>query len=64
MTKPEDFRRAVRMAEFEPSEIAQPCVRAAGRAFGMPGHVRLSFAYGDAGLDAGFDQVSEFVSGA
>jgi len=64
MTKSEDFRRVVRMAGLEPSEIAQPSVRAAGRAFGLPGHARLSFAYGDAGLDAGVDRVSEFVNGA
>lgn len=64
MTKPEDFRRVVRMPGFEPWEIAQSCVRAAGRVFGLPGHVRLSFAYCDAGLDAGVDRVSEFVNGA
>jgi aspartate aminotransferase len=34
-----------------------------GRAFGMPGHFRLSFAYSDADLDAGLDRISRFLEG-
>lgn len=34
-----------------------------GRAFGMPGHFRLSFAYADAELDAGLDRIAHFLEG-
>jgi aspartate aminotransferase len=29
-----------------------------GRAFGLPGHARLSFAYADAELDAGVSRIA------
>lgn len=32
-----------------------------GRAFGMPGHFRLSFAYSDADLDEGLARISHFL---
>lgn len=32
-----------------------------GRAFGLPGHLRLSFAYSDADLDAGLARLSHFL---
>ncbi len=35
-----------------------------GRAFGLPGHARLSFAYADAELDAGLDRMSAHMKGA
>ncbi|EAP76576.1 aspartate aminotransferase [Roseovarius nubinhibens ISM] len=34
-----------------------------GRAFGMPGHLRLSFAYADALLDEGLARMGRFVAG-
>lgn len=34
-----------------------------GRAFGMPGHFRLSFAYSDANLDAGISRMARFFEG-
>ncbi|MEX0348105.1 MAG: pyridoxal phosphate-dependent aminotransferase [Paracoccaceae bacterium] len=34
-----------------------------GRAFGMPGHFRLSFAYSDADLDAGLERIARFLEG-
>lgn len=34
-----------------------------GRAFGMPGHFRLSFAYSDTDLDAGLARISGFLEG-
>ncbi|MFU1477043.1 pyridoxal phosphate-dependent aminotransferase [Roseovarius sp. C7] len=34
-----------------------------GRAFGMPGHLRLSFAYADALLDDGLARMGRFVAG-
>lgn len=33
-----------------------------GRAFGLPGHARISFAYADADLDAGLDRMARFLS--
>ncbi|WP_377833249.1 pyridoxal phosphate-dependent aminotransferase [Acidimangrovimonas pyrenivorans] len=33
-----------------------------GRAFGLPGHARLSFAYSDADLDAGLDRLSAVLA--
>lgn len=32
-----------------------------GRAFGLPGHIRLSFAYGDADLDEGLRRMAGFL---
>lgn len=34
-----------------------------GRAFGLPGHARLSFAYSDAELDAGLERISAHLKG-
>ncbi|MEJ2020903.1 MAG: pyridoxal phosphate-dependent aminotransferase [Maritimibacter sp.] len=34
-----------------------------GRAFGLPGHARLSFAYSDAELDAGLERMSAHLKG-
>ncbi|NIA69663.1 pyridoxal phosphate-dependent aminotransferase [Pelagibius litoralis] len=34
-----------------------------GRAFGLPGHVRLSFAYSEAELDAGLSRIAEILKG-
>lgn len=33
-----------------------------GRAFGLPGHARLSFAYSDAEIDTGLTRIAEFVA--
>ncbi|SMD10803.1 aspartate aminotransferase [Fulvimarina manganoxydans] len=33
-----------------------------GRAFGLPGHLRLSFAYSQANLEAGLDRLERFLS--
>ena len=33
-----------------------------GRAFGLPGHARLSFAYGDADLDQGLSRIASAIS--
>ncbi|MEN3792255.1 pyridoxal phosphate-dependent aminotransferase [Fulvimarina sp. MAC3] len=33
-----------------------------GRAFGLPGHVRLSFAYSQANLEAGLERLERFLS--
>lgn len=33
-----------------------------GRAFGLPGHLRLSFAYSQASLEAGLDRLEQFLS--
>lgn len=33
-----------------------------GRAFGMPGHLRLSFAYADHDLDAGLSRLAAFAT--
>ena len=32
-----------------------------GQAFGLAGHARLSFAYGDADLDAGLERIAKFI---
>ena len=32
-----------------------------GRAFGLPGHVRLSFAYAEAELESGLDRIATFL---
>lgn len=34
-----------------------------GRAFGLPGHLRLSFAYAEDALDAGLERLAAFVKG-
>lgn len=34
-----------------------------GRAFGLPGHARLSFAYADQDIEAGLTRIAEFVAG-
>ena len=34
-----------------------------GRAFGLPGHVRLSFAYAEAELESGLDRIATFLAG-
>ncbi|NIZ12562.1 pyridoxal phosphate-dependent aminotransferase [Phaeobacter sp. HF9A] len=33
-----------------------------GRAFGLPGHLRLSFAYAESALDTGLDRITRFIN--
>ena len=35
-----------------------------GRAFGLPGHLRLSFAYSEADLERGLDRLERFIASA
>ena len=35
-----------------------------GRAFGLPGHLRLSYAYSEAELQAGLDRLEAFITGS
>ena len=35
-----------------------------GRAFGLPGHLRLSYAYSEAELQAGLDRLETFINGS